>query len=319
MSTKLFNNKIQPMSAVDAIDVIQSAGSSDMKPQDDQDKRCAPGVKFEAGSCIRLQILIEMAKAYNEEVGDGSPDQIKFYTDVAILNPPKYKEYLVAELTSRTGNKCTSQKCWTSQEFISRMKEASRAELEKYTWRTDGPQGRFEWLNTLNIDDVMEQYELKHPDFTFLGAVPIDFNDFERYGIKNLNFKQLVERGKTKIGVIFNLDKHNESGSHWVAGYADLKLGVYFFDSYGVPPAPEIRKFMRRVEAFCKTGMGIKNVAVEINKEQHQRENSECGVYSINFIVRMLGGKSFKEIERSKIPDKKINKCRKVYFGNAKF
>ena len=37
--------------------------------------------------------------------------------------------------------------------------------IAKNTFRPDGPNGRFEWLNTIHIDDTMKQYENKHPDF----------------------------------------------------------------------------------------------------------------------------------------------------------
>ena len=36
-----------------------------------------------------------------------------------------------------------------------------------------------------------------------------------------------------KIGVIFNLDKHDQSGSHWVAMFIDLENKFFFyFDSF---------------------------------------------------------------------------------------
>jgi len=301
-------------------DIINSMSSSNMDYNPEEDKRCAPTLNYEAGSCIRLQILVEMANAYNEEVGENSSDTISLDSKVEILNPKKYKKYLVKQLNKRIGSKCTNQKCWTSQHFVKKIKNAYKVELEKYTWRAEGPQGRFEWLNTLHIEDVMEQYEAKYKDFKFLGAVPIDFDDFERFGIKNLDFAKLISDGVTKLGVIFNLDKHNESGSHWVASYADISSGkIYFFDSYGLPPAPQIRKYMRRLEAFCSNHMKIKNVVIDYNKEQHQKENSECGVYSLNFIIRLLGGGDFKKIEREKMSDKEVNKCRKIYFRNTKF
>jgi hypothetical protein len=75
---------------------------------------------------------------------------------------------------------------------------------------------------------------------------------------------------------------------------------------------------MRRISIFCKEHMGINDLKVDYNKIQHQRENSECGVYSMNFILRLLKGDSFETICNSKIPDKQINKCRNVYFNNVK-
>lgn len=296
---------------------ITSINTSDVCPKNNNDKKCAPGISFDAGSCIKLNILIEMAKAYNKENGS---NPIKLHQNLEILNPRKYKKYLVGEFNIKLEKKCNSQKCWLEQSFITNMKSTAREELEKYTIRPDGPNGRFEWLNTININEVMEQYEKKNSNFKFIGAVPIDFDDFERFGIRNLDYGKLLNSGKSKLGFVFNLDEHDQPGSHWVALYSDLTKGeIYFFDSYGAKPERRIRTLMRRLANFCKVGLGIGGgkLKVDYNKTRHQYENSECGVYSINFITRMLRGDSFGDICGSKIPDQKINKCRNVYFNNV--
>ena len=51
---------------------------------------------------------------------------------------------------------------------------------------------------------------------------------------------------------------------------------------------------------------------------KHQQGNSECGVYSINFILRLLKGKSFDHITSKRLSDEKVNKCRNVYFNKNK-
>lgn len=294
-------------------DSIISISTSDIEPDNPLDKKCAAGIEYDAGSCIPLNLLIAVAEIYNKEYPDKT---IKLYPNQEILNPRKYKKYLVFSLKDRFKN--NSQRTWVNKSFINKLKELDRIQLENYTFRPEGPQGKFEWLNTLHIDDVMGQYELKYPDFKYFGTVPIDFDDFDRFNIRNINYSKLVKDGKTKYGVIFNLDKHNESGSHWVAMFADVKKGhIFFFDSYGIPPHKNIAKLMRRIAKFGQEKMGIKEQRVDYNKIQHQFENSECGVYSINFILRLLRGDTFEEICKSKIPDKKINKCRNVYFNNV--
>lgn len=291
---------------------IPDINTPDVCPKNEEDKKCAPGVNYESGSCIKLSILVEMAKAYNKE---NDKSKIALYQNIEILNPKKYKKYLLSEFNKRIGDKCTTQKCWTDQQFVSHMKNIARNELKKYTFRPDGPEGKFEWLNTLHINDVMTQHENDNKDFKFLGAVPIDFDDLENLGIKNLDYKTLVNNGTTKIGIVFNLDEHDQPGSHWVAMYSDFKKGeIYFFDSYGTKPERRIRSLMRKHALFCKNEMKINNINVDYNKIRHQYENSECGVYSMNFILRMVKGESFESICKSKVPDKKINKCRNIYF-----
>lgn len=289
--------------------------SSDVKPKDTKDLKCAPGHVFESGSCIRLCVLVEVVRVYNLE---NTNNPIITNDSLQITNPKKYKIYLVKELRKKLSN-CTNQKCWTKQTFVEKMKEEMRNELVNHTFRPDGPNGKFEWLNTFDIKNTMEQYEKKYPEFKFLGAVPIDFDDFENFGIVNLDYNRLIKEGKTKIGIVFNLDEHDQPGSHWVALFCDLKKGqIYYFDSYGIIPEQRIRKLMRRIAKFCQISLGNKNIDVDYNKIQHQFENSECGVYSINFILRMLRGDDFKTICESKTSDTKMNKCRRIYFYKSK-
>ena len=53
---------------------------------------------------------------------------------------------------------------------------------------------------------------------------------------------------------------------------------------------------------------------IRINKIQHQEGDSECGVYSMNFIIRLLRGETFDEITNNITKDKNMMECRKSYF-----
>ncbi|AYV84250.1 MAG: Ulp1 protease [Hyperionvirus sp.] len=280
--------------------------------RDDIDSKCAPGKMFEDGSCIPLNILLEMAGAYNlENPGDG----IKLYPSFETLNRSKYKKYLLNEFNRRLNGVCKTQVCWTKQSFVARMTASMQDELKRKTFRPEGPNGKFEWLNTVNINEVVSQYELKYRDFKFLGAVPIDFDELPKLGLKNLKMDRLVGMGKTKLGVVFNLDESWKAGSHWVAVYSDLLRGyIYYFDSYGMEPENRIRKFMRRIANFCQGSLGCRQIIAEHNRVRHQYGGSECGVYSINFILRLLRGDSFEKVCESKVPDSIVNQCRRIYF-----
>lgn len=291
---------------------LDSIRSSEVNPNNNLDKKCAPGINFENGSCIPLDILIEMANAYNME---NPTNLITLYPSFETLNRIKYKKYLLKEFKKRLDNICTTQNCWLNQSFINNMDMNMKFKLRKQTFRPEGPQGKFDWLNTININDTMLQYENKYNDFKFIGAVPIDFDDLPTLGIKNLDLNNLVQSGKVKIGIIFNLDESYKSGSHWVASFANLKEGkIYFYDSYATPPEQRIRKYMRRLANFCQNELKIKDVIATHNKIRHQYGDSECGVYSINFILRLLRGDTFDEICNSKTTDEMVNQCRKVYF-----
>lgn len=277
------------------------------------DKRCAPSKSFDNVSCIDVNVLIDMAHAYNSEFPN---DKIKMYDYMDSLNPRKYKKYLAKQFSHKLKDVCANQRCWIKQKFTKRMNDYNEFALKKNTFRPKGPNGRFEWLNTFNIDNVLSQYESKHNSFKSFGAVPIDFADLNQLEIAKFNIHDLYKKNKTKIGVVFNLDEHYKSGSHWVALYADLEQGqIYFSDSYGTRPEKRIRKFMRELAADLRNKH--KKMDIRYNKTRHQYGNSECGVYSINFIVRLLGGESFEKLTKTQLSDDDVNKCREVYFNNV--
>ncbi len=298
-----------------SVDSVSSIPTEEIKPKDKGSMKCAPAIKFSAGSCINLPILIEMARAYNK-VND---NQIMLHDRLETLNPKKYKKFLLREIKERYDDVCKTQLCWTQQDFVTKMNKLMKEELLKYTFRPEGPTGKFEWLNTNHLNEVMEQYEKQHKDFKFLGAVPMDFNDLPPLGIKNLDLKELYNNGITKLGIIFNLDEHWQSGSHWVAGFANLKDGKsFFYDSYGIAPDKRARELLRRFAKFSEEQFNIRADSKH-NKTRHQFGNSECGMYSMNFILELLEGKDFDDICNNKLPDKQVNNLRPIFFHNVDF
>jgi hypothetical protein len=293
-----------------------------------KDDRCAPGKEYKDGSCFTFEELNKIADKLEEE------------KNITLKNRSN-KRKLVKELTNHFKNdeKCNDQVCWLSSNYVKNLKDDN---ILKYTFRPFGPNKRFDWLSNSHIDEVVEQYEKIHNDFMFLGAVPLDFMEIEMLEIHNINFKEKQNQGKNKFGLVINLDTHDKSGSHWTSLFFDLeKYQIYFFDSVGSKPKKLIKKFINKIlkymykKKFCETinidkvinelkkkqykkATNIKNnFDIKYNKIQHQFNNTECGVYSINFILRLVGGETFEEITNNITDDEKINQCRKVYFVNS--
>ena len=252
-------------------------------PKKDSDKKCGPTISFENGSCIPLNLLVKMAIVYNKKNKDNS---ILLYDTLEELSPDKYKTYLLFEFQKRFKNSHHSE--WVNNKIFDNLSKEDKEFLQTSVFRPEGPQGQFQWLSTLDINKTLVQYENKYPDFVFLGAVPIDFNELDYYPFNKMNFNELRKEGKNRLGVIFNLDEHYKGGSHWVSLFADLEKGqVYFSDSYGRKPEKRISHFMNRIKDYLET-CNIDNIDMRHNTTQHQKGNSECGVYSINFILRLL-------------------------------
>jgi hypothetical protein len=164
--------------------------------------------------------------------------------------------------------------------------------------------------------------------------------------VKKIIYDQIIDiKNKkypiTKIGIVPNLDEHWQSGSHWVALYADLVKGnIYFFDSYGYRPEPRLRGLAKRIAEWKykkdtgkKLEFDVEDYMTENNKKlneiekkydirystiRNQYKNSECGVYSMNFIIRLLNGSKFDDIIKKKLDDDIVNQCREIYFNNQK-
>ena len=290
---------------------------------------CAPGVAFRGNSCISTDILEDMIKKYNETHSDKLIID-KTISSKSTYDPIAHKKHLVELLESKLGKQQTE---WGDKPFFKKLSDARKTiKLHKLTFKPSGPRDSDEWLNTYNINDIFAQYEQVYPDFKFMGAHPRDFDDIPSAKIRNINYEKLFESGIRRLGFVFNLDRSNQSGSHWVSMYADLAKGqIYFMDSVGERPAKEFRDLMERIKSFYETNerkkfcdsnpstnvcqvFKDKSVDMRYNKTQHQFEDTECGVYSISFILRLLDGETFDDITNTVTLDREMRKCRRLYF-----
>jgi len=156
------------------------------------------------------------------------------------------------------------------------------------------------WLDSNDITNVLNQWEESNPECEIMGPFPIDFAAPDPYKgggkqcliteVCGLRITQAIANGTTKIGIVYNLDPHFKSGSHWVANYIDIPGHVcYYFDSYGMRPPQQISKFMKWLTVEDP------QMRLEYNARRLQYKDTECGVYCIEFIVNMILGSTFKE------------------------
>jgi len=189
-------------------------------------------------------------------------------------------------------------------------------QIKNNIFRPKGPKKNKKWLSTYDINKVMFQYENKYKDFKFLGAWPSDFMEIEK-DFTNMKFINKYNNKKI-FGIIFNNDKSYQSGSHWVSLYIDLreKIKIYFFDSVGKPPNILIGAFIKSLlKYFNISNKDNDKCILRYNTIQHQTKNTECGVYSMNFIIRLLNGKKYNDIVKNITKDQDMFKCRAVYFN----
>ena len=274
-------------------------------------KICAP-ITEDSFTCFTKKALIKIIKSWNK----------KYKLNKIIYSENDSKKELWTKLDKKLKPNCNNDYCWTKQKFLG--KKLSKKLKRKYfrpVMPKEWEQNNREWLSTIDIENVLNQYEKKYNNFIFIGAVPMDFDKKLSPGLCvanelcNINIKRLINRGKTKVGVVFNLDNHDQEGSHWVSFFCDFdKNNIYYFDSYGYDETKEIRELINRIqEQGRKLGRDIK---YHINKNRHQYKDSECGIYSINFIERLLKNDDFNDISNNIVNDDNMFLNRNRYFLN---
>lgn len=216
---------------------------------------------------------------------------------------------------------CNTERCWLKQKYIS---ESGDYDLLNYTFVPDSPiswhKDPNEWLTSIDIENVMKQYEKAYPCFQFLGPSPIDF-DKRKSGntcvwdeLCHFSLTNFLQKGCNKIGIIFNTDPHYLNGSHWIALFVNIKQKyIYYFDSVGQSVPKEVDILMKRIAEQGKE-LNIDFTLMK-NKVQHQKSNTECGMYCLYFIINSLKDKHPERSLRERIPDEEMEKFRKIYFN----
>ena len=288
---------------------------------------CSPAVKsktINSESCLTEEILGKLKDSYNKQYSQNpitSTDPSQIWNDL--------KERV---------DKCNREDCWfnviedkSTREKIKRMIYSPYHPKE---WKKK-PRA---WLSNYDILHVLKQYEEAYPNFKNIGPTPIDFDSRPKdmdgecvwKDLCNFNISKYLSANpkKTKLGIIFNLDKHSGDGSHWVSMFIDLDDNfIFYLDSGGEKMPKQIKKFVNRVIKQGKKLVPEKHIHLYENCPiEHQNGASECGMYALYFIITMLTGetegKVFKDyIEKisyfkdKRIPDKHVFKYRKIYFN----
>jgi len=274
---------------------------------------CSPGGNGSDFSCYDSNTIIKLKDLWNKR----HPDNL--------INDVNDKE-IWNSLRINMSDVCNTEKCWLRQKF---SKNKLSPLLISYTFAPTAPKAwiknKNEWLSSVDIQKVMNQYEKVYDNFEFIGPSPIDFDkvivDNECVWNELCNFKvsDIISRNKTKIGIIFNTDPHYLTGSHWVSLFIDItRKIIIYFDSTGVSVPREIKKFIARVKGQAKD-LGI-NIKTMNNKKEHQKGDTECGMYSLYFIIGLLEEKHSPEyFLKSNITDDDMEKLRMIYFNKPEY
>jgi hypothetical protein len=262
---------------------------------------CAPHRKGDT-TCYTKEQLVKMVKILNKKEGS----KIKLTGT---------KEELWNAIRMHLFDECDYEWEWMDNKTI---KQLNDREIKYETFKPPMPtawlKNQFTWLTTTDILNVMRQYEKLYTEFKFFGPVPVDCPKDIYCELTNIDLGKMNRKGVNMVGVIFNLDKHNESGSHWVGLFANMQdNSITYYDSTGNPPPDYIKYFIEMLKRQMKSG-----VVIDWNKKKHQYGGTECGVYSMNFIIESIKGNKLIDLENKKISDYSVNILRNYFYRPAK-
>jgi hypothetical protein len=275
---------------------------------------CSPKSKHEINnfSCYTNESLYKLRDLWNAR----HPD-VKINTNDA--------REIHKQLTGFMKNICNKESCWLKQRDFGEISEEltdSFAPESPKEWKKNPN----EWLTSVDILNVMKQYEKAYKCFDFIGPSPIDFDSRKLYGecvweeLCNFSLEEQLKHGKTKIGIIFNTDPHDKPGQHWVSMFIDIKKHtISFFDSVGSKIPARIMKLVKRIQEQGNNMIPKINMVFDQNyPTEHQYGSTECGIYSLFFIVHRLEDKITEHyLKTHVIKDEYMTKFRKIYFNDS--
>lgn len=195
--------------------------------------------------------------------------------------------------------------------------------LKKY-FKVHGPSDSNELLSNFNIDDVLEQWSLRSDEFgKKFYHIGFQMIDFEKYGgeLAYIDPVALRKDGYDCFGVVLNTDVSTGRGKHWFCLYGDLRakpIRIEFFNSSGNQPRREIRQWFERLYMKMKKKYNKEIELLISSTERLQYSETECGMWTLGYVLSRLKDKPFNWFIVSYIKDDEIYALRRDIFMRHK-
>lgn len=188
-----------------------------------------------------------------------------------------------------------------------------------------GPKNNTNLLDNYNIDNSIRQWaENGEQEFKKrIKHIPFQMIDFEERGTELSRLKVDSLIGKYDcFAVVFNTDVSTGRGKHWFCVYGDLQhkgdksdpIALEYFNSSGLPPRPQCLVWLEKTRSVlldkgieCKIIYSTKNKQIQFSK-------TECGVWSLLYILSRLEGHPSDWLLSVKADDSDMIKYRKHLF-----
>jgi hypothetical protein len=203
------------------------------------------------------------------------------------------------------------------QRFVG-SEEANRSLFANFLPK--GPANSTALLNDTNIDGALARwaYISKEEFGKNFYHIPFQMIDFLEHNteLARIDLLELQEQGYDCFGVVLNTDVSSGRGIHWFCLYGVIKKGepitIEYFNSSGYPPKPSVTYWMEATSMKLQK----KSIPCEIinatRGRQVQFSRTECGVWSLVYILSRL--KDYSPSWITKASDHDITEFRKRLF-----
>jgi hypothetical protein len=290
-------------------------------------------------SCLTPQALELLKKTFNNHNTDKK---------IETNDPNQIWNHLYNEIPE-----CDQETCWLNYIQDKPLQNKLKSELFTPFQPAEWKKNKNAWLSNYDIKAVLKQYtDTYKPDFIALGPTPIDFDSKKSDGqcvwdeICNLSLSREYNKGVRKIGIVYNLDTSEGLGTHWVSMFIDLSPStslenrlkkeeedpfIFYFNSTSEDMPIQIHDLIERLQIQWTEFKGKPLQIYKNTNVKHQRSNTECGMYSLFFVItcltrktdlipdKILSTSDLVELFASKdrIDDKYIEKFREIYFNTS--
>lgn len=253
---------------------------------------CVLHINGENGVCVPKPTVNKVRK-FLVSLGSYKDSQVQNLSDEEVIKSAKIALGVEKESELYKHDKM--------QEFMGGHAEA-RKTLEDY-FKAEGPATGTALLDNFNIDETLAKWA-KHSQKLFKGNkffhITFQMIDFaeRKTELTKLDIARLMRDGYKSFGVVLNTDKSTGGGKHWFALYGDLNhsgsesdpIQIEYFNSSGNPPMREVANWLEATQHDLLKNAGINAEVVISANRRLQQSMTECGVWSLMYILSRLKG-----------------------------
>jgi len=242
---------------------------------------------FPISECTRPGANVCSTKSDIEKMRD-------FLKNTGIHTPPIDRALVIEEM-KKILNLDNEAAIYENRSFQNYIGYTRAKKILNTEFKPIGPASGTALLDNFNIDDTIARWaKIAQDEFgKKFYHIPFQMIDFDKTGseLSKLDVNDLIKNGYDAFGVVLNTDVSSGRGIHWFCLYGDLKtdpVRLEYFNSSGYPPKPEVQVWLeRQIINLKKSGINAEYV-YSTGGKQIQYSKTECGVWSLVYILSRL-------------------------------